>query len=66
MAPGEDIMTADLVKGGGRMLCPCSLLMERQWEEEQVPEESNNAITYPKVARRSVMTTEDFTLGCNS
>jgi hypothetical protein len=45
---------------------PYSPLMERQWEEEQVPEKWINANIYPKVARWSVMTTEDFTLECNS
>jgi hypothetical protein len=54
MAPGEDIQTAELLKVGGRMMwrkVPYSLLKERKWEEEQVPEEWSNAIIYTRVAR---------------
>lgn len=46
MAPGDDVMTAELVKGGGRMLRREVHTFCRSREsgrEEQVPEEWNNA-----------------------
>jgi hypothetical protein len=47
-APGGDSITAELVKGGGRILCrKIHVLMERLWKEEQTPEECNSAIICP-------------------
>jgi hypothetical protein len=46
--PGEDSITAELVKGGGRMLWrKIHILMERVWKGEQMPEEWNSAIIFP-------------------
>jgi sorting nexin-29 len=47
-APGENSITAELVKDEGRMLWrKVHILMQRMWKEEQMPEEWNSAIVCP-------------------
>jgi sorting nexin-29 len=46
--PGEDSITAELVKGGGTIMWrKIHILMERVWKEEQTPEQWNSAIIRP-------------------
>jgi hypothetical protein len=60
-APGEDSITAEIIKGGGRMLWKkIHTLTCRVWKEEQMPEGWNNAIICPIYKKGNKMVCNNY------